>query len=248
MLRYLTLHPEARESRIQALRQVALKHRIILPMNEVVTKYCQLGMSVLSLAKEYGCDGNTIKKNLIAIGIPIRGLSEACNISYTKECHKNAVLGKPRPSIQGVNNPFYGKKHTKEELIKIRDARAKQVFTEETFAKRAESLKRLYLNNPEAREKRISLAKSLSSNPKIVARRAASFRKALRDNPSLRERVGHTELWKNKEWANKTLSSVRMAANIRPNNIERTVLNILNECYPNEWRYVGDGSFQISLT
>lgn len=51
--------------------------------------------------------------------------------------------------------------------------------------------------------------------------------------------------WGNKEWANRQIMLQRLGMQIKPNKPERAVLDILNEHYPNEWKYVGDGSLVI---
>ena len=48
--------------------------------------------------------------------------------------------------------------------------------------------------------------------------------------------------WKDPEYASKVLSAVAE----RPNKWELKLLDILNDLAPNEWKYVGDGSFIIN--
>ena len=47
-------------------------------------------------------------------------------------------------STSGDKNHFYGKKHTEESIEKIKEKRAKQVFSEESNKKKSESLKKFY--------------------------------------------------------------------------------------------------------
>ncbi len=49
------------------------------------------------------------------------------------------------------------------------------------------------------------------------------------------------EMWANPEVKDILVSKIRKASNIRPNKVEDAVIIILNELYPNEWKYVGNG-------
>jgi G:T-mismatch repair DNA endonuclease (very short patch repair protein) len=50
------------------------------------------------------------------------------------------------------------------------------------------------------------------------------------------------KLWKNEEYINNQCKG----REIRPNKPETIILNLLNEHYPNEWKYTGDYSFMVN--
>ena len=54
------------------------------------------------------------------------------------------------PQISGENNPMYGKDHSEIAKRKIREARAKQVFTKESITKRGKSLSAYYRLYPDS--------------------------------------------------------------------------------------------------
>jgi|APCry1669190327_1035288.scaffolds.fasta_scaffold39935_1 hypothetical protein len=56
--------------------------------------------------------------------------------SFSGHTHKEKTKEKISEKMKGRNNPFYGKKHTEESKKKIRAAREKQIFTEESIKKR----------------------------------------------------------------------------------------------------------------
>lgn len=57
-----------------------------------------------------------------------------------------------------------------------------------------------------------------------------------------RKRAKSKALWKNDEYVKK----LHKAYNIKPNKPETIILNLLNDLYPNEWKYTGDFSFMIN--
>ncbi len=54
-------------------------------------------------------------------------LSEAQKKAWKNGSYKD----RKTPDVGGDNNPFFGKKHTPETILKIKEARAKQVITKE---------------------------------------------------------------------------------------------------------------------
>jgi len=52
--------------------------------------------------------------------------------------------------------------------------------------------------------------------------------------------------WQNPEYRDRCIRATIAASHTRPSEPERVVLNLLNEHYPTEWEYVGDGSFILA--
>lgn len=81
----------------------------------------------------------------------------------TKEKLSKSLKGRkmPRYAIEIIRMKNTGKRHSKETIEKIKEARAKQVFTEEQIKKRGESIKKLiWMHNPQTGEQcRVTLDK-----------------------------------------------------------------------------------------
>jgi len=62
--------------------------------------------------------------------------------------------------------------------------------------------------------------------------------------PEVRRKLSEstTKLWKDPKYSKK----VQMGLNLSPNKPETIILNLLNELFPNEWKYTGDFSFMIN--
>ena len=67
----------------------------------------------------------------------------------------------------GFVHPMKGKRHTKETIKKIKEKRAKQIFTKETIRKRAKSNSENYKNNPERGKKMSKIFKELRKKQKF---------------------------------------------------------------------------------
>lgn len=122
-----------------------------------------------------------------------------------------------------------GKKHTQESIDKIKTTKSKNPFhwstqDRERIGRQSKS------RAEETREKRSSsmMGKKHSSETKKIMSKNLS------------------ELWKNKEFREKRLMAIGIGNNLKPNNPEKIILNILNELYPNEWKYTGDYSLIIN--
>jgi very-short-patch-repair endonuclease len=67
------------------------------------------------------------------------------------------------------------------------------------------------------------------------------------ENPEFRNKVSliHKEQWKNPEYRSKVVTNTLKALNKGMNTPEKVVFDILNELYPNEWKWVGDGDIEF---
>jgi len=116
-------------------------------------------------------------------------------------------------------------------------------------------------NNPKYLEKLSKSLKIAFSDPEFKEWQKQHLEK-IHNDPEIKQRQGETlkETYKNKSKLRKQLSEF-MIANwqdpefikkvckgraIRPNKPEIIILDLLNELYPNEWKYTGDFSFMIN--
>ena len=150
----------------------------------------------------------------------------------------------------GKNNPMFGKKQSSLCKIKNREMRKGKTL-EEIIGKEKASIRReqLYLQvgdkNPFYGRKHTEEAKQ--KNRKIHFG-CKSWNKGLTKETDERVRWGaekssetKKEHWKNQEFFERMVSFRSKF----PNNKEKQLESILQENFPNEWKYVGDGKFWI---
>jgi hypothetical protein len=130
-----------------------------------------------------------------------------------------------REQYSNGNNPFQDKTHTAETIKKISD-------------------KALVRNaNPEYR----AMISQTTKNAMVgdVLERLTIKNRERGANPEWRKKKSELEIdrWKNdKEFAER----MRKSRNARPNKSEIFLGDLLNETYPNEWKFVGDFSFILN--
>jgi hypothetical protein len=66
-------------------------------------------------------------------------------------------------------------------------------------------------------------------------------------NPNYRTKVSvlHRSNWDNTHYRDRQIKAMRLGCHSHPNKPETSLLDLLNKTYPNEWKFVGDGSFVI---
>lgn len=120
-------------------------------------------------------------------------------------------------------------------------------------------------SKPETIEKmRIGLIKQYS-NPSVHKKHSASNIKRYKD-PNERERSRQQTLkrytdpierlktgaqsakrWADSSYKDKTINAIFKGMNLKPNKPETLLMNILNEHFPNEWMFTGDGKCKIKI-
>ncbi len=145
-------------------------------------------------------------------------------------------------SLSGVNHPNFGKHHSTETKRKISEANKGEnaVWYGKTMP-------------PEVREK-MSLAhkgeksywygKHLSDEAREKLRIANLGKKASKETKAKMSRVHKLENL-NLEFKNRRVKAIMKAMHESPNKFETTVGNLLDELYPNEWKYTGNGDVMI---
>ena len=75
----------------------------------------------------------------------------------------------------------------------------------------------------------------------------STLKRNYKHSPIIREIIKKTSLkrWRNEDYRNRTLKSMLQAIQIKPNQQEKALEIILNNIYPNEYKYVGNGQFVL---
>lgn len=94
-------------------------------------------------------------------------------------------------------------------------------------------------------EYKIKMRNKYSQQESIIKRSNATKRNW--ENPEYREKTIKRFLsqWADPKWHDRQVSLALQGNNIKPNKPETGINNILNELYPNQWKYTGDGSVII---
>lgn len=126
-----------------------------------------------------------------------------------------AVKEKIAESMKGTNNPFFGRFHSLESKKKMSESgktRTRPKHSKETRKKMSES----------------AIGHSVSEE---------SRRKTSEAN-----RVISKLRWQNPEYRNKTIKAIMSAQHTAPNKPEQKLARFLDNRFPGEWKFVGDGS------
>ena len=110
-------------------------------------------------------------------------------------------------------------------LLKLSESLKKHVQTEEHKKRNSESIRALW-KDPKFRNKIIKAQKLGNSSPEVIKKKSQQSK----------------DRWKNLEFVKK----MQLGLSLHPNKPETLLLNLLNELYPNEWKFTGDFSFMIN--
>lgn len=215
-----------------------------IPEQELREKYIgeQLGMRGIAIL--YNCSTRCVRNNLRRFGIPIRTNKEA---QATPSC----VAGRDKVIALGrtLEARYYRRKLMNEryadpiERARIGSIMHKYHEDHPDFSARQTRLLGEARLNPEVRRRQIENAK-LSWTPERRAKQAERSR-ALWQNLEFRAKriTTQKEQWRANNF--EVLKKMMLANCTSPNKPETSVLNILNELYPNEWKFTGDGQVII---
>jgi len=117
--------------------------------------------------------------------------------------------------------------------------------------------------NIEVRKNRIQQLQAATNTPEIKLKRKQSTTKTWQDiairekriqkmieaqnRPEVKLKISNSDKkkWSDSEYKEKTLRAIGIGSHILPNKPETFIMNLLNDLYPNEWKYTGDFSFII---
>ena len=118
-----------------------------------------------------------------------------------------------------------GRKHSKETRKKMSEARKGFIVSDETRKKISDGHRGIPLSKEHKRK--LSLA---GKNRKLTEKHKNRISKAKKKN------------WQDPEFC----KMMGIAWGVKPNKLETRMLNLLNDLFPNEWKYTGDFSFIIN--
>ncbi len=162
------------------------------------------------------------------------------NHQHHKRKHKDDCLciscKSKRKECCGLNHPMFGKKHSEETKLKIREKRKLQIFSEETRKKLSESRKghvcyTLGIPHSQETKKKMSLAH-------LGSKRNETTKKKMSESI--------TNFWSNISDKDKSERIKKCLTFNSPNKQEKYLENLLNRLYPNEWKFVGNGQLIIA--
>jgi len=214
-----------------------------LSRDDLVRLYCNEGKTFKEIAKELGySSGNCIRRLALQYSIPVRTHSEIMR-NPTRKAYQRILNQRPAYR-EAIRKAMIERYRNPDERERTREA-TKQAFVADPSirVKQARATK-LRMANPAIRK---ACTEKLVEYAKSEIHRAAQAKRAteLWQDPEYRT----NQIVKRKEgWRRDNFRAMRrmMLANcISPNKPETSVLTILNELYPNEWRFTGDGQVII---
>lgn len=182
--------------------------------------------------------------------------------------HSEETKSKMSSARLGDSNPFFGKKHSSESRRKISIALTGRSLSDSHKQKVGLS-KKGFLHTEEAKDKmrQSRLGKTPSKETKEKQSRTMTGRKysaehrrhISENNKGMKGKchsvatkqkmsVSRTHMWANmdKEKRHKWIRSIHKAVSRVPNKPETFLTNLLDDLFPGEWKYVGDGQMVIA--
>ena len=137
--------------------------------------------------------------------------------------------------FSGENHPMFGRHHTKESIAKIRESR---LGSKNWIYGKHHSDKTII------RMREVSMGHEVSEETREKLRQFNLGHLASEETKAKLSKF-FKNLWQNPTYATKTVQAILRGNNIRPNKQELLLQSILNENFPDEWKYVGDGQLII---
>jgi len=221
------------------------KFEKVIPEQELREKYIDEQLGMREIGELYNCSANCVRHNLRRYGIHIRSKKEA---QATPSC----IAGREKVIAIGRTQ------EKRDYRRKLMNDRYKNPIER---LRTGEATKRAYINDSTIRVRQADATRHRMANPLI---RSACTEKLVEYAKSDAHRIARskqaTELWQDPEyradqvakrkrsWQENNFATMRrmMLANcISPNKPETSVLSVLNELYPDEWKFTGDGQVII---
>ncbi len=220
-----------------------------LPETELRRLYVDQQMGVRGIGVLCNCSANCVRNNLRRRGIPIRTRKEAqatpaCTAGRAKAIAKGRTQ-EAREHKRKLNNERYKDPREKEKT----GFATRQAFLADPtiITRRTASLLATHAADPLIRQRSSEQIKKYWSDPENRRRKGEVFR-AMWSDPEYRER----QVRRRREfWASGSPELIerrkKMIAglNLRPNKPETAVFDLLEELFPSEWKYMGDGQVII---
>lgn len=187
--------------------------------------------------------------------------------------HSEETKRKISESRLGSKHPFFGKGHTEESKRKIssnnrgmlgkhHSEKTKQKMAQSSGGKvhSAETCRKMSVAHrgvPLSSSHKQAVSESLRGRPVSVAtRRKMSesrtgfknplFGKTHSSETKRKMSEAHKKLWADKSFRDSRVSAVLKGCRVTPNKPEQKLLRFLDNRFPGEWKFVGDGSFILN--
>lgn len=222
------------------------KFIIDIPKQELYDKYIINKLTMVDITKEYKCSLGCVRNNLRRYGITRR--SEGENRRMLWASGRIKAIEKSPETLEKARQAMI--KRYSDPLERIKTGEAGRKYHREHPEFSVKQTKRLlsYRNNPEMMKRMSESLKKTFQDPVRKAKRSKQFKEMWLD-PILRKKMIATrkQFWQDKDNPEVIQRRRRMMAgmNLRPNKPESIILNILDDLYPNEWKYTGDGQIII---
>ena len=181
----------------------------------------------------------------------------------SREKTSKALKGKPKSPehVEKIRQASTGRIKTPETLEKARLAMLARYQNPEERKRSGAIMHQYHINHPEFSQKQTEILAKCRQNPETRRKHAENSRRAwtperrvwrsaeskqMWQDPVIRTKLieAHRRNWRRNNYA--TMRKMMMANNTKPNKPEKVVLSILNELFPNEWAFTGDGQVIIS--
>lgn len=225
------------------------KFVVEIPEDDLRREYCDEQLGARVIGQRHGCSSVCVRNNMRRYNIPIRTRTEAQATPACINGRKKAAVflhsllnreNRWRSNIERYKDP--------QERYKTALASKRAFARDPTLSIRMTQAKKdKWASDP---SRRIRLVQKLAEywshpeNRKMVSQRF----KRMWQNPTLRAKMieSRRRFWQSNspEFINMRMKMIA-GLNLRPNKPEMAVLTILNDMFPSEWEYVGDGQVII---
>ena len=127
---------------------------------------------------------------------------------------------------------------------KIKQGVKREPFSEEWLRNMSEASKRVH-QNPEVIERISRQSKKRWQGKAFRKKMKAMWTEEKREQYAEKSREVTTALWKQKDYREKVFKGWRKSMKLKPNNVEKVMIDLLQEVFPDEYKYVGDLKFII---
>lgn len=173
-----------------------------------------------------------------------RRFSEVRKGKKITEEHKEKLIASARTRF-GDKHPMYGKHHTDETKRRISEIHTGRVRSEESKQNMSEAL-RLAWQDQENREKWLA-CKTGENHPMYGKHHSEETIQKMKESRNTQEYKDMMSEIKKEHWKDPKFSdAVCKGMELKPNKSEIMLWDLLNNLYPNEWKFVGDFSFMVN--
>jgi hypothetical protein len=135
-----------------------------------------------------------------------------------------------------------GKHHTEETIEKICQAKLGKHPTEETIEKNRQA----HLGKPSGMSGKHHSEETIEKmKGSHLGKSSGMLNKYHSEETIKKMKTTATKNWEDPEYREKQLKAIFKGLNLRPNKPEKLLIKLLQELFPNEYKYVGDGSILI---